>query len=517
MANYSGYWRGYNGGYGDNISNFRSSDKDKRDRHDGAPPHSRLFILCDKQTTEEEIREAFEKFGNIEDIWVVKDRATNKPKGVTYVRFSKTSEAALAMETMDGQRLRKYHMPMKVRIAHNREDGSRKEPNEEERVLRLFVMVPKTYTEDDLKKDFEQYGELDRVNIVRDHSTGESKGFGYVKYLKMSSAANAFENCPKTFKAKFADPKPSSHSQRDRNVPQGMGAWGFDGSQGAPPPPPPQTGPLMRQYPGMLNTGYDNTPRIPTKSDDMLRVNVAVPQTASYEQLYHLFDLIPGLERCDVNVGLASLKFNNSEAATWARQKICRIEYPPGFLLQIIDIPSGGGMKADPALASAPAGQLTNHIASLMEKISEATNVLKNVGFHVNNSAGIAQTNGNSMQEPGGLPPPQPMAKPGSEMKERLFIVMPDRLPTKMLENLFCRFGNLMEIYLLPGKNCGFAKFSDKQSALQAMQTLHGFEIAGGRIRIDIANPEKGDRDKKRSLQQDDGDTFTKQSRNDSA
>ncbi|XP_076327961.1 RNA-binding protein 45-like isoform X1 [Tachypleus tridentatus] len=143
-----------------------------------------------------------------------------------------------------------------------------------------------------------------------------------------------------------------------------------------------------------------------TVADDILRVNVAVPQAASYEQLYHLFDLIPGLERCDVNSGLASLKFSNPEAAAWARQKICRLEYPPGFMLQIVDISTGGGVNARPdtMLGSAPAGQLTNHIASLVEKISEATNVLKNVGFHVNNSPdtfyiGLMPNTGNSMQE----------------------------------------------------------------------------------------------------------------------
>lgn len=45
------------------------------------PPNSRLFIVCNKSITEEEFRSAFEKYGTIEEIWVVRDRNTGDPKG----------------------------------------------------------------------------------------------------------------------------------------------------------------------------------------------------------------------------------------------------------------------------------------------------------------------------------------------------------------------------------------------------------------------------------------------------
>lgn len=45
------------------------------------PPNSRLFIVCNKSITEEEFRTAFEKYGTIEEIWVVRDRSTGEPKG----------------------------------------------------------------------------------------------------------------------------------------------------------------------------------------------------------------------------------------------------------------------------------------------------------------------------------------------------------------------------------------------------------------------------------------------------
>ena len=51
------------------------------------PPNSRLFIVCNKNITEEEFRSAFEKYGTIEEIWVVKDRNSGEPKGELIVKF----------------------------------------------------------------------------------------------------------------------------------------------------------------------------------------------------------------------------------------------------------------------------------------------------------------------------------------------------------------------------------------------------------------------------------------------
>lgn len=53
----------------------------------GVPPFlcvcvfSGLFIICNKQNTEEDFREAFQKFGKIEEIYTIKDRNTGDSKG----------------------------------------------------------------------------------------------------------------------------------------------------------------------------------------------------------------------------------------------------------------------------------------------------------------------------------------------------------------------------------------------------------------------------------------------------
>ena len=37
-----------------------------------SPPFSRVFIVCSKHHREDDLRAAFENFGNIEDVWMVK-------------------------------------------------------------------------------------------------------------------------------------------------------------------------------------------------------------------------------------------------------------------------------------------------------------------------------------------------------------------------------------------------------------------------------------------------------------
>lgn len=53
-----------------------------------------------------------------------------------------------------------------------------------------------------------------------------------------------------------------------------------------------------------------------------------------------------------------------------------------------------------------------------------------------------------------------------------------------ILKQAFCRFGNLIDVYLLPNRNCGYVKFSAESSAKAAMATLHGAEIYGVKLKV---------------------------------
>lgn len=46
------------------------------------PPHSRLFVACDKETTEEELTSLFQVYGTIASLNLCHDRETGNPKGM---------------------------------------------------------------------------------------------------------------------------------------------------------------------------------------------------------------------------------------------------------------------------------------------------------------------------------------------------------------------------------------------------------------------------------------------------
>lgn len=48
-------------------------------------------------------------------------------------------------------------------------------------------------TEDDLRALFSTYGEVSIVNIIKERSTGQSKGFGFVEILNNSEADKAMK------------------------------------------------------------------------------------------------------------------------------------------------------------------------------------------------------------------------------------------------------------------------------------------------------------------------------------
>ena len=48
-------------------------------------------------------------------------------------------------------------------------------------------------TDDDLRQLFESYGAVDKVSIITDRDTGQSRGFGFVEMPDSAAAKNAIQ------------------------------------------------------------------------------------------------------------------------------------------------------------------------------------------------------------------------------------------------------------------------------------------------------------------------------------
>jgi len=60
--------------------------------------------------------------------------------------------------------------------------------------------IPRRATEDSLRKCFSAYGSINSVHVIKDHQTGNSRGFAYIKFTRHEDALKAIEEmdgkCP---------------------------------------------------------------------------------------------------------------------------------------------------------------------------------------------------------------------------------------------------------------------------------------------------------------------------------
>eukprot|EP00794_Sanderia_malayensis_P003559 gene3559-4063_t len=433
------------------------------------PPFSRVFVVCSKSHTADDLRATFEKFGVVEDVWVVKDKHTKENRGVAYIKFSKMSEATIAVEEMDGKSLDHDSKPIKAIIAKPKSSKSTEDFDDATALTRLFIVIPRKLDEPELKTIFEEYGEVDYVQIVKDRKTREPKGFGYVNFKKPHYAALALERCDTKFKAVMAEPK-SSRIKRD-NVPE-QAPYQYvpnqnqhDHSFGSMPQDAyaPPAFAMTLGYPDARSSGGVCN-----------RLQVAISPAITQEQLARLFDLIPGMELCDLkknyqtgeSKGIAFVVYNSIGASVYAKEKLNGFEYPPGYKLIVRYAPDEEAFAVPvateflPAPPPPPSAPLSNMPGKVL-----TTAV---------------------------LPAPKPLADPREEVAERLFIVCTPTAPNdKCLKDVFSRFGDLIDVYMLKNKNFGYAKYASKGSAKAAMDSLNGEEIMGVKVKVLPAEPPK--------------------------
>ncbi|XP_034463888.1 RNA-binding protein 45 [Hippoglossus hippoglossus] len=440
------------------------------------PPNSRLFVVTSRSITEDALRDAFSVFGDIQGVWVVKDKQTKESKGICYVKFSKSSQACLAMEEMHGKQLAESSKPVKVFIAQSR-SSTRHRDVEDEELTRIFVMIPKSFSEEDLKDTFKEYGDIEYCVIIKNKFTGESKGLGYVRYYKPSQAAHAIENCDKAYRAILAEPRTKATSSEDYSGGSNRGEY-MGGND------------TMNQYaPPMGDPG--NYQAMDFRSGDFTRsLMISTRAAITQEQIFAVFDIIPGMEYCELqrdsygmSKGHALIRYSNLGSAIYAKEKLNGFEYPPGNRLVVNFVDDGEDR-------SSPVGRMAMQFvaAQMMSSVWNGpsnSQVMKPPGF-----SSVAPMS--RVQTDVVLPPLKKLAPPDSKTKERLFVVFsPSQLPPDVLEDVFCRFGSLIEVHLVPGRKVGYMKYAEKQCADDALAALHGRVVNGVKMKVMLADPPK--------------------------
>lgn len=217
------------------------------------------------------------------------------------------------------------------------------------------------------------------------------------------------------------------------------------------------------------------------------------------DQLWRLFDIIPGLEFCQITgecsrtSKYASAVYNNAEAAAYARDKLHGLEYPPGerlIIKQTIDIKPAVINSVEPLMGGAVGAGVGMGGGGLVGGNGGGAGGGGGGGSGGSmggNTDGLFPFDGMSKEQFSSvsLPDPVQMADAGAVCAKRCFVVcVPKALPVKILQNVFGRFGGLIDVYMLPNKNCGYAKYATEEAAQAAIECLHRADICGVKLKV---------------------------------
>ncbi|XP_074238094.1 heterogeneous nuclear ribonucleoprotein A1-like [Saimiri boliviensis] len=130
------------------------------------------------ETTDESLRSHFEQWGTLTDCVVMRDPNTKRSRGFGFVTYATVEEVDAAMNArphkVDGR-------VVEPKRAVSREDSQR--PGAHLTVKKIFVGGIKEDTEEHHLRDyFEQYGNIEVIEIMTDRGSGKKRGFAFVTF-----------------------------------------------------------------------------------------------------------------------------------------------------------------------------------------------------------------------------------------------------------------------------------------------------------------------------------------------
>lgn len=180
----------------------------------------------------EGLRQYMMKFGQLDDIIVMKDRSTGRSRGFGYVTFSSTDDAEKALSTQHSLNGRM----LEVKVATPKEDMKRPSavvPYWDDskpvarKITRVFVArIPPSVTDDMFRSYFEKFGTLTDVYMPKDQHSKGHRGIGFVTYEHADAVdklmGESHELGGSTIAVDRATPKEESMKPGDDT----MKAWG---------------------------------------------------------------------------------------------------------------------------------------------------------------------------------------------------------------------------------------------------------------------------------------------------
>lgn len=151
--------------------------------------------------TEDELRDLFGAFGTVSSLLIQRDDSNNS-KGFGFVNFVNAEDAERAVDQLhDSDYYGKKLFVSRAQKKSEREDELRRQHLQELRVekpqpkfqgVNLYVKnLAEEVNDELLRKEFSKYGQITSAKVMRDETTGLSKGFGFVCFTSPEDATEA--------------------------------------------------------------------------------------------------------------------------------------------------------------------------------------------------------------------------------------------------------------------------------------------------------------------------------------
>ncbi|CAG5083458.1 Similar to celf2: CUGBP Elav-like family member 2 (Danio rerio) [Cotesia congregata] len=184
---------------------------------------------------ENDLRTMFEEFGRVHQINVLRNKYTGSHQGCCFVTFYTRRAALAAQNALHNIKIfNGMHRPVQMKPADSGHRNDRK----------LFVgMLSKKYSENDVRNMFDVYGAIEECSVLRDNSTGQSRGCAFVTFATKQHAINAIkalhhsrtmEGCSSPLVVKFADTQKEKDQKRLQQYQANL--WTIAGTVGMPAP-----------------------------------------------------------------------------------------------------------------------------------------------------------------------------------------------------------------------------------------------------------------------------------------
>nr|GMC79002.1 heterogeneous nuclear ribonucleoprotein 1-like [Ipomoea batatas] len=147
----------------------------KNDFGDGASPGKIFIGGLAKDTTLDQFVKYFGKYGEITDSVIMKDRHTGRPRGFGFITYADPS----VVDTV----IAETHIINGKQVEIKRTIPKGSSESKDFKTKKIFVGgIPTSVSEDEFKEFFSKHGKVVEHEIIRDHVTKRSRGFGFIVF-----------------------------------------------------------------------------------------------------------------------------------------------------------------------------------------------------------------------------------------------------------------------------------------------------------------------------------------------